>query len=206
MAKSTAAMGVKRPVEKEKKKTVKSDKPEPERKEKPAVKQKDPMKLKPLKLNVGCGEMYLEGFVNIDLHNPKADITANVISLPMFADNTVDEIYSSHVIEHFHFHDGLLAMKEWHRILRPGGKLYIEAPELLGICRKFLNEPPENHIELYYQLFGQPWFPGQTHLFGYTENQMRWSLESIGFKNLRRMAAMRFTNLVDVCQLWEAEK
>ncbi len=43
-----------------------------------------------------------------------------------FKDNTLDYVLSSHVIEHFF--DPVKALREWHRVVKPGGYLFIIAP------------------------------------------------------------------------------
>src|SRR5580658_3196247 len=53
------------------------------------------------------------------------DIAAPGDQLPL-EDSSVDFVISSHVIEHFP--DLIKALKEWHRVVRPGGYLYVIAP------------------------------------------------------------------------------
>ena len=53
------------------------------------------------------------------------DIVAPGDQLPM-EDNSVDFVISSHVIEHFP--DPIKALREWYRVVKPGGYLYIIAP------------------------------------------------------------------------------
>ncbi len=55
----------------------------------------------------------------------KVDIVAPGDDLP-FKDNTVDFVVSSHVIEHFY--DPIKAVKEWLRVVKPGGYVFIIAP------------------------------------------------------------------------------
>jgi len=158
-----------------------------------------------LKLNLGCGDLPFEGWVNCDLCNPKADINCDAKALP-FETGSVDEIYSSHLIEHFDFHEGLAALKEWYRVLKPGGRLTVECPDFEAFCRNFLKLPPAEQPKYYVQVWGYPWELGQAHKFGYTPAQMVWSLGEVGFKNIKRTPALRFTDLIDWCQKWECEK
>jgi glycosyltransferase involved in cell wall biosynthesis len=60
-----------------------------------------------------CGEMM------------PVDIVAPGDRLPL-DDNSVDFVISSHVIEHFP--DPIRALREWHRVVRPGGYIYVIAP------------------------------------------------------------------------------
>src|ERR1700761_1923497 len=53
------------------------------------------------------------------------DIMAPGDDLPL-ADHSVDFVISSHVMEHFP--DPIKALKEWHRVVRPGGYIYVIAP------------------------------------------------------------------------------
>lgn len=55
----------------------------------------------------------------------KVDIVACGDDLPV-ADNSQDFVVSSHVIEHFY--DPIKAVKEWIRVVKPGGYVYIIAP------------------------------------------------------------------------------
>jgi SAM-dependent methyltransferase len=74
--------------------------------------------------------MKYEGWINVDFdakYNP--EVVADARTLP-FEDNTVDELYSSHLLEHFGYEEPVL--EEWHRVLRPGGKITIVVPDLIG--------------------------------------------------------------------------
>lgn len=158
-----------------------------------------------MKLHLGCGGHRLKGWINIDLHNKAADVIADAKVLP-YPDNSADEIYSSHLIEHFHFKDGFVVLKEWYRVLKPGGHMALETPDLLASCRKFINATEEERIGLYGHFYAMPWEPGNTHYFLYTPNQMRWTLETIGFDNIHQEPALRFTNIQDTCMRFACNK
>ena len=57
------------------------------------------------KLNLGCGDKILPGYVNVDVaasrRGLKPDVLCDLHKLTSFEDNTVDEILSVHVVEHF---------------------------------------------------------------------------------------------------------
>jgi predicted SAM-dependent methyltransferase len=84
-----------------------------------------------IRLNVGSDLSQIGGFLSVDF-NPKVkpDIVADAKDLSMFPDSVVDEIYASHVLEHFTWQDGLLALKEWLRVLKPGGMLTVATPDI----------------------------------------------------------------------------
>ncbi len=55
--------------------------------------------------------------------------TVNIVALGddlPFKNNTLDYVLSSHVIEHFY--DPVKALREWHRVVKPGGYLFVIAP------------------------------------------------------------------------------
>jgi SAM-dependent methyltransferase len=81
-----------------------------------------------MKLNVGCGETKKDGYVNLDwspLVHPDVAHNLNVLPYP-FPDNSFDLIEAFHVLEHLD--TPFAIMKEFHRILKPGGTLHIRVP------------------------------------------------------------------------------
>ncbi|MDQ7032933.1 MAG: PilZ domain-containing protein [Desulfonauticus sp.] len=64
-------------------------------------------------------------YVSMDLKNPRAMVRADVIMLP-FGNDSFHFIYCSHVLEHVL--DDLKAMKELHRVLKPGGYALLQVP------------------------------------------------------------------------------
>jgi predicted SAM-dependent methyltransferase len=147
-----------------------------------------------LKLHLACGHDYDEDYINVDLYAPedaKCDIRFDVQKLP-YADNSIDEIKAFHIIEHFHFFEIKDVLNEWFRVLKPGGKLYLETPDFLETCRSFVEGSPSMHIEdwrvlLYGHFFAHAWVPGQTHKFLFTETQLRTNLGWAGFKHVERV-------------------
>lgn len=83
-----------------------------------------------MKLNIGCGKRYKEGYVNIDKQKP-ADLILDLekAKLP-FKDNEVDEIYASHILEHIH--NLIPLMNEFYRILKKNGRIIIKVPQFPG--------------------------------------------------------------------------
>jgi predicted SAM-dependent methyltransferase len=103
-----------------------------------------------------------------------------------FKNDSVDEILANHLIEHFDFYAGHAVLKEWYRALKPGGRLCLETPDLESLCRSFLVADEQKRNSLYSVFFAAQWFPGQGHKFLFTENQLRFVLQTIGFKNTTR--------------------
>lgn len=80
-----------------------------------------------VKLNLGCWVFKREGWVNIDIDPQFADVVADCNNLP-YADNSVDEIYAGHILEHCP--DTYKALAEWKRVLKPGGKIGVCIPDM----------------------------------------------------------------------------
>jgi len=83
------------------------------------------------KLNLGCGGDYKKGWVNLDCNsNIKSvpDIVYNLNNIPWkpFKNNQFDEIFASHIIEHFP--NPLEIFEELYRISKNGGVIKIKVP------------------------------------------------------------------------------
>ena len=143
-----------------------------------------------IKLNLGCGSDYIQDYLNVDLYpepEAKFDAQFDVVKIP-YDDNTIDEIRAFHIIEHFDFYEGQDVLKEWYRVLKPGGRLWVETPDFLSSCKEFVDRP-EKRIWLFGHLFSTPWKPGYTHKFLFTEDQLFCQLHWTGFKWMKRLPA-----------------
>lgn len=146
---------------------------------------------RPLRLHLGCGPVYLEGYVNIDGFPTQArGHTASVADRHLMIEeldyppNSVDEIYTSHTVEHLSRAQILKAFPLWYDILRPGAKLIIEAPDVEAIARQLLRHRREEDKDLYhYLLFGTQEFEGEFHRTGWTFARLRRALVYLGFVN-----------------------
>lgn len=81
-----------------------------------------------MKLNLGCGQKHLDGYVNCDmLGTVGADKVFDLDTPPYpFDESSVDEILLDNVLEHLG--DVVRVMEELHRILKVGGKLTVLVP------------------------------------------------------------------------------
>ncbi|MGQ9917413.1 MAG: class I SAM-dependent methyltransferase [Bryobacteraceae bacterium] len=82
----------------------------------------------PRVLDVGCGLNKRPGAVGID-RNPRtaADVLCDLDHFPWpFRDSAFDELYAVHVIEHVS--DVVRTLEEFHRLVRPGGRIHIVTP------------------------------------------------------------------------------
>jgi len=83
----------------------------------------------------------IPGFVHIDiLDAPHIDRRGPVDRLPDFADDSASLIYASHVLEHFGRYEVENVLKEWHRVLAPGGVLRIAVPDFAAVVEMYEQE------------------------------------------------------------------
>jgi predicted SAM-dependent methyltransferase len=84
----------------------------------------------PVKLNLGCGPNRKQGWVNIDLFDPGADLRLDLREEWPFPDACVSNIYSEHVFEHFeYFVEVPHFLKESLRVLQRGGIFDVGVPD-----------------------------------------------------------------------------
>jgi len=84
---------------------------------------------KGIKLNLGCGHVPLDGYVNVDKRElPGVDIVADVGNLP-FESESVAEIFSAHVLEYFPQERLRRLLPYWHSLLQPQGLLRAIVPD-----------------------------------------------------------------------------
>ena len=81
-----------------------------------------------MKLNMGCGNDYKEGWINLDSRkNIRADVLHNLNKFPYpFKNNYFSEILASHVLEHLD--DPIGTLKELARISKNNSKITIRVP------------------------------------------------------------------------------
>jgi SAM-dependent methyltransferase len=83
-----------------------------------------------VKLDIGCGTKKHEGFIGIDrLKFDGVDVVCEVGVAPLpYDDNTVDEVYSSHFLEHLAAGERIQFVNELFRVMKPGAKATIIVP------------------------------------------------------------------------------
>jgi SAM-dependent methyltransferase len=100
------------------------------------------------KLNLGCGQDIKKGYINIDfLKYRGVDIIHNLNEYPWpFIDNTFDEIYASHILEHVD--DIKRAMEEIKRICKKNAQIIIRVPHFS--CGVSYRDPTHKRLFSYF--------------------------------------------------------
>nr|WP_228034973.1 methyltransferase domain-containing protein [Oculatella sp. LEGE 06141] len=124
---------------------------------------------------------------------PEVDFVGDAACLEQFEDNSIAAIYASHVLEHFYYQldDELLrTLTEWHRVLQPGGKLYISVPDLKKLCWLYLHPrlmPIERH-HIMRIMFGGQTNQYDVHKVGFDFETLALYLEEVGFRAYEQIA------------------
>lgn len=91
-------------------------------------KQKKTKVAKELRIDLGCGPHPKEGFIGVDIMDFGQDIVADITKKWQWKDNSVDEVHSSHTVEHLDGPERVHFFNELYRVLKPGGKATIIVP------------------------------------------------------------------------------
>lgn len=102
-------------------------------------------------LHIGCGQANPERLpdcfkngtwqeITLDI-DPRVEpsIVASITDMNPVKDGSIDAVWSSHNLEHLEGYAVPKAMKEIHRVLKPGGFVLITLPDIQKICQIIAN-------------------------------------------------------------------
>jgi predicted SAM-dependent methyltransferase len=155
-------------------------------------------------LHAGCGRAVLPEVrfppaqwreIRLDIDaSYRPDVVGSLTDMRGIASESVDAVYSSHNLEHLHGHEVPIALREFLRVLRPGGVAVIVVPdlqvagELLATDRGeetlwYSEEEPLTAMDMIYG-HGKPIAAGnlyQMHKTGFTASSLGRALKQAGF-------------------------
>lgn len=93
------------------------------------------------RLHVGCGDVKLPGFINMDYRQTLAtDIVADCTDIGFFPESSLDLVYSHAFFEHLYRLDRVKNLSSVFRSLKPGGLVaYIGFPDFRVVARAYLD-------------------------------------------------------------------
>lgn len=123
------------------------------------------------------------------------DVVASMTSIPL-EDGSFEAVASSHNLEHLNPHDVPVALREFLRVLKPGGFVVIQVPDLGAAGREIAAGrggetaymAPCGPITAFDMVFGHSGMtaenPFMAHRCGFTDDTLRRLLEFVGFRNV----------------------
>lgn len=154
-----------------------------------------------VRLNLGCGDKILPGYVNVDVVEARAgkqpDVICDLRQLTAFESDSADEVLAVHVVEHFWRWEIEDVLREWVRVLKPGGRMVLECPNLQSACEAFLanpdagSRPDQAGQRTMWVFYGDPQWndPLMVHRWGYTPRSLAQLMESVGLVSARQEPA-----------------
>jgi len=137
-----------------------------------------------MKLHLGCGEVHLDGYVNVDIRYLQGvDKIEDIRYLRSFKNDSVDVIYSCSVLEHcirWEYHN---VLKRWFDLLKTGGVLRLAVPNFEAIVEHYME-----HRELKTligMLYGGQDYEQNFHHMCWDFKTLSGDLMDIGFKNVK---------------------
>ena len=139
------------------------------------------------KLHLGCGKKFIPCFIHIDQEPwDHLDYQKNIDNLDIFENNSIDMIYTCHSFGYYDDDQALTALKEWYRVLKPGGVLRLATPDFEAISLAYLKFMDLKLIKRlvtgYYQCKGETMY----HKSIYDELTLCGLFQDTGFKNPHR--------------------
>ncbi|MCA6444062.1 MAG: hypothetical protein IM600_11590 [Bacteroidetes bacterium] len=143
-----------------------------------------------MKLHLGCGQKYMEGYINIDYPSSEhtiqqtsvADEFHNLYELKYSA-QSIEEIRLHHVFEHFERMSACAFMAAWNSWLKLGGILRIEVPDFETTFKKnfsLLGSKKEG-VGLRH-IFGSQEASWAVHYEGYSKKRLEKIYTAFGFE------------------------
>ncbi|MBK7945858.1 MAG: methyltransferase domain-containing protein [Flavobacteriales bacterium] len=154
-------------------------------------------------LNVGCGYGLYSGFVNMDIIWKPGVLVWDIARIardPLpFPDNRFKGIYTEHCLEHVELDEACANMREWHRVLKPGGTVRVIVPDGEIYIDGWIAHREGKHVELPY---AKQWGEAtpmmslnrvgrDAHKYLYDGETLIHLLREAGFSEVRKLSFMQ---------------
>lgn len=146
-------------------------------------------------IHLGCGNIHLRNFINVDYRATKAaDIAMNCVYLDYFHPQSISLIYSCAFFEHVYRLERVTCLENCYRILKIDGiLLFMGVPDFYQVAKAYLNKEKGifhktfDAFEVYRYTHGDPeqvpdWWLEQLHKSLLDKETMDILLQQSGFK------------------------
>jgi predicted SAM-dependent methyltransferase len=137
-----------------------------------------------LKLNLGCGDRAIPGFVNIDARDAEnTDVILDLFEVGQIYENQCSLLYSCHVLEHFKKKDIKELLTSWAKSLVSGGTIRLSVPNFDNVVDYY--RLTKDIVSLQSFLHGGQKYPLDYHYISFNFEFLESILEEVGFCNVR---------------------
>jgi predicted SAM-dependent methyltransferase len=157
------------------------------------------------RLNVGCGLFPLPYWTNLDADPTiPADVHADASDyLATLAEDSLDDIYAGHFLEHLGYDEARAFLSECYRVLAPGGRLAVVVPDTREILTRWLAgsidavEYPDdvwwslNDLDSVCHLFLYSDVQPSPHKWAWERNTLARAMTQAGFSQLQELDRYR---------------
>mgnify|MGYP003134570800 CR=1 FL=1 len=136
-----------------------------------------------MKLHLGCGNVHLDGWLNVDItEGSSVDRLDDVSTLETIVDESCDIIYASHVLEHFDREEYASVLSVWYNKLKPGAVLRLAVPDIQSAFAWYNGKNLDELLGIFY---GGQRSPYDYHKMGFDEHSLSSKLKELGFTNIK---------------------
>lgn len=148
-----------------------------------------------MRINIGAGKRTDPDWWNCDIQqHPEAtqplDALCHAVAIPL-PDECADVVQAIHLFEHLYRWEIDGALAEWRRLLKPGGLLVLELPNLVKCCENYLSGRASRHPDQLarWGIYGDPRTGDQfmNHRWGYSPAELIEILEARGFHKAQEL-------------------
>lgn len=148
------------------------------------------------KINLASGQRpFPKPWINIDIREQgyDVDLVADVRKLDMFEDNSIDIMIAHHVVEHFDMSQVSSISREWHRVLKPNGRLAIFVPNNEALTKAFIEKRIDDYIFNVNMFGAYQGHPADLHRWSYNHDYLIKQMGDI-WKHSREITGVVLTD------------
>jgi hypothetical protein len=137
------------------------------------------------KINIGCGQDYRDGYLNIDVDTAsRADHIVKDHDLSGLPQKHYSEVLAWDILEHIPHAHTMSALLDWAWLLAPNGKLVLQTSYLPGVLEQMERSPGfATDFNWMRCLFGNQAHPGDIHFNCFTKRTLAAYLNAAGFSS-----------------------